>query len=218
MIENNKKQFILSCLLILFPIIEGVLVWNYIPEQSISRLSFGQESAPLNNRVITVFVIPVALLIVHCLCLWGTSLDQRNRRFSRKAFDILLWVLPITSLAATGHSYAVAYDPEGKLLALLRVAIGLAVSAFGLYLPFCKKHQSIGIKVKWAIESSENWKMTHKFAGKLWLTCGIILLALVPLPIYLFLIVFFPIVLILWHAPVRYSRSYYKKQKHNAAD
>jgi uncharacterized membrane protein len=45
-------------------------------------------------------------------------------------------------------------------------------------LPKCKQSHTIGIKLPWTLESEENWNKTHRFAGKLWVVCGLLVLAL----------------------------------------
>lgn len=37
-----------------------------------------------------------------------------------------------------------------------------------------KQNYTIGIKVPWTLNSEENWNMTHRMAGKLYVVAGVI--------------------------------------------
>ena len=63
-----------------------------------------------------------------------------------------------------------------------------------------------------ALSSDENWNVTHRFVGKLWVICGVLTLVMSLLPDMIFLIAFFAIITISIIASVIYSYSYYKKQ------
>lgn len=42
------------------------------------------------------------------------------------------------------------------------------------YMPKLKQNYTIGIKVPWTLNSEENWNMTHRMAGKLYVVAGVI--------------------------------------------
>jgi len=41
-------------------------------------------------------------------------------------------------------------------------------------MPKLKQNYTIGIKVPWTLNSEENWNMTHRMAGKLYVVAGVI--------------------------------------------
>ena len=45
---------------------------------------------------------------------------------------------------------------------------------FGNYMPKLKQNYTIGIKVPWTLNSEENWNMTHRMAGKVYVVAGVI--------------------------------------------
>lgn len=44
----------------------------------------------------------------------------------------------------------------------------------GNYMPKLKQNYTIGIKVPWTLNSEENWNMTHRMAGKVYVVAGVI--------------------------------------------
>ena len=52
--------------------------------------------------------------------------------------------------------------------------IGVMFIGLGNYMPKLKQNYTIGIKVPWTLNSEENWNMTHRMAGKLYVVAGVI--------------------------------------------
>ena len=55
------------------------------------------------------------------------------------------------------------------------VAIGLLISAIGLYLPQFKRNWWAGIRTPWTLSSEACWDETHRRAGPLWVNGGLVL-------------------------------------------
>ena len=53
-------------------------------------------------------------------------------------------------------------------------AFGVMFIGLGNYMPKLKQNYTIGIKVPWTLNSEENWNMTHRMAGKLYVVAGVI--------------------------------------------
>jgi len=54
--------------------------------------------------------------------------------------------------------------------------VGLVLAIVGNYLPKCKQSYTIGIKIPWTLSSEENWNRTHRFAGRIWVAGGLLLM------------------------------------------
>lgn len=52
--------------------------------------------------------------------------------------------------------------------------IGVMFIWLGNYMPKLKQNYTIGIKVPWTLNSEENWNMTHRMAGKVYVVAGVI--------------------------------------------
>ena len=51
--------------------------------------------------------------------------------------------------------------------------IGVMFIGLGNYMPKLKQNYTIGIKVPWTLNSEENWNMTHRMAGKVYVVGGV---------------------------------------------
>ncbi|MBQ5810616.1 MAG: SdpI family protein, partial [Clostridia bacterium] len=82
----------------------------------------------------------------------------------------------------------------------------------GNIMPKVKQNSYMGIKIKWTLESKENWFATHRMAGKVYVAIGLAFLVCALLPetvgIVMLLVGIIPAAL----APVIYSYCYHKKQ------
>ena len=48
--------------------------------------------------------------------------------------------------------------------------------AIGNYLPKCKQNYTMGIKLPWTLADENNWNRTHRFAGPIWVVCGLVIM------------------------------------------
>lgn len=212
MIKKHKWQLMISSIIILLPIVAGVLIWNYLPEQIVTHWNIAGEPDGWSGRSFTIFGLPIIILVLHWICVIFTARDPKNRNQSSKVFNMVLWLLPITSLLVCGFTYAIALGSDVNIGMMVRVLLGLMFLMIGNYMPKCKQNHTIGIKVTWTLRNEENWNKTHRFAGRLWVFCGLLLLATMFVSMEKNVYVFLPLMLIMAFAPMVYSYVYYKKQ------
>lgn len=210
MIKKNRWRLLFSSLVILLPILFGLIVWKKLPEQMVTHWGTDGSADGWSNRGFAVFALPIFIFIAHWFCVFCTSKDQKNKNQSSKVFGMVLWICPITSLFANGMIYTAAFGKEIDLYFITSMLIGLIFVVMGNYLPKCRQNSTIGVKVKWALESEENWNATHRFCGKIWAIGGLAILFCSFLP-EAFLIYALPIwLIVLSILPIVYSYYYHK--------
>ena len=212
MIKKNKWSLLLSSLVILLPIVFGLIFWKDLPEEMTTHWGASGLVNGWMNKGAAIFVLPLILLAIHWLCfLASTKLPGGNDQ-NPKLLNIVLWIIPMISLAANGTIYAVAFGREINPVFFVFPLMGILFIAIGNYLPKSKRNIAAGIKVKWALQNEENWYATHRFGGKVYVIGGFFLLVCMFLPTVIALwaggIALVALVLI----PVIYSYCYYKKQ------
>lgn len=206
--KQQKWKYVLSSILIILPVLVEWILIEIFPEQAVFMGGLTE------NGFITVGVIQVLLLLaVHLLCLYFTMKDRGNQNQSKKAMGMLFWIVPIVSFFATGICMKAVFDLPYDPTFFVFVLLGLLFMLIGNYLPKCRRNFTLGIKVKWALCNDENWNMTHRFGGKVWVLAGLALLILAFIPEQVFLVTFLPVLLVMIFAPILYSYLYYRKQK-----
>lgn len=186
-IAENKVKLIVTSIVTLIP---GLLGWKIALE------AFG-------------------LLAAHWICLLLFFADQRNREGqSKKAVSLVFWLMPCISLLTGGivsvlQQDATSFDRMGTVLSF---GFGLLFLLIGNYMPKIRQNWVMGIRVKWTMENEENWSVTHRFGGKVWVAAGLVCMIGSLLPTEAMAVIFPVTIIAAAVIPCFYSYLYYKKQ------
>ena len=93
---------------------------------------------------------------------------------------------------------------------IVPLLIGLLMVIIGNWLPKCKQTYTLGIKLPWTLENEDNWNRTHRFAGPVWVVCGLVIM-LCSLIGGAFLWVMLAAFLVMIFAPTVYSYLLFKR-------
>lgn len=176
MIKKNWKILVVTSIITLLPIIAGLLLWKQLPEQMPTHWNASGEVDGLSSKLFAVVGLPMIMLAAQWLCLLGTLADPKKANHSAKVLHLVLWIIPVLSVVLQTATYAAALGKEVQMEVIIPVLVGLVLAIIGNYLPKCKQNYTIGIKLPWTLNSEENWNRTHRFAGRLWLICGIVIM------------------------------------------
>lgn len=213
MLKNNKWKVIVSCIIILLPILFGLLLWDQLPDTMITHWGADGNADGTMKKGIAIFVLPLVFVALHLFALIVTSLDKSQKSQNKKALGIIFWIIPGLSLFVTGTFYAIALEKTQRIHLLLPLIIGLMFLFIGNYMPKVSQNRTLGIKIYWTLHNEENWNKTHRFAGKLWVICGIATFLCTLLPINWMLGACVAIVFVVAAAPFLYSYCLYKKHQ-----
>ena len=64
-------------------------------------------------------------------------------------------------------------DPHG-FAGNLALLYSLMFIALGNYMPIIQPNKCLGLRVSWTLNNEQCWRVTHRFAGRLWVVTGII--------------------------------------------
>ena len=122
----------------------------------------------------------------------------------------MYWVCPVVAIFCMFSIYAEALGYPVSVDRFASILVGLVFVFIGNYLPKCKHNYTVGIKIPWTLNSEENWNRTHRFAGPIWVICGILFMALTFIGYAELSVV---IILIAVLVPMIYSYMYYRKHE-----
>lgn len=213
MIRKNKWKLIISSILILLPVFVGLVMWNILPEEFTTHWGADGQADGWSSKPFGIIFPPVLILAAFWICVWATAADPKNKNQSQKAFGMVLWIMPATSLLASALVYASALGMEVNVSLIMPMMLGLMFLLIGNYLPKCKQNSTIGIKVSWTLNNEENWSATHRFGGKVWMLGGLVMMACGFLPGDIAIFATLAIAIALGVIPMVYSYRYYKKQR-----
>ena len=212
MMKQHKGKLIVSSVVTLLPTLVGLIFWNRLPNQMPTHWGLDGSVDGWSGKAFAVIGLPLILLAVHWLCVWGTSLDSGNRGQNRKVSGLVLWIIPVLSWFTSGIMYAAALNLEVDFVRVTLLLMGAMFVVIGNYLPKCKQNHTIGIRIPWTLNDEENWNATHRVGGRIWVAGGAALLAGSVLPEKFAVALMIVLMPILAAAPILYSWCYHKKQ------
>ena len=99
---------------------------------------------------------------------------------------------------------------------LLQPVTGFLFVFLGNIMYNLKPNYIAGVRLPWTLNSDENWRLTHRFTGKLWFVIGLlIVLSGLVTPISAFEPIIIVSVILLAGLPIAYSYSIFKKEQSN---
>lgn len=212
MMRRNKGTLLLTSVVILLPALAGVLLWDRLPGQMPTHWGVSGTADGWSGKAFAVFGLPLILLAIHWLCVLVTAYDRKNREQHRKIYGMVLWIIPVTSVFVCGIIYAAALGREIAPELWTAFFLGLLFLVIGNYMPKSRQNRTIGIRIKWTLESEENWNATHRMAGKLWVAGGLVFFASALLPGNGFLWAMAVMLPVMVLAPTVYSYRFHCKQ------
>lgn len=203
------KTIIFTSALTLVPIIVGLILWDKLPPEIPTHFGLNNQPDRYSSKAFAVFGMPLIMLAIHIFCIYSTKLDPKMKGISDKIFTLILYITPAISLLMCAMIYPVALGNEMRIGLIVILFLGLIFTVAGNYLPKCKPSYTVGIKLPWTLEDSENWAKTHTLAGKLWFVGGLLITATAFLenPV-----IFFTITAAMVLVPTVYSFLIFKKK------
>lgn len=208
MIRQHKKMILLTSAITLLPAFIGLLLWKQLPDPVATHWGIGNQPNGYSSKALAVFGIPVILLLLHLLCVIVTNMDPRAKDMNKKIVRVVLWICPLLSLVVCSAVYAYNLGYEFNIEFVCGLLIGVLYLILGNFIPKIKQNHTIGFRIPWALNDSDNWYHTHRFGGKCMLIGGIVMIVTSPLQNMWVLLVLAVIPCIL---PVIYSYLYYRK-------
>lgn len=215
----NKLLKVIAWPLLLAPVVYLTFVWNSLPDRLPVHFNMKGEADRYGDKtefLLTIGGLTLLAILIYLFLPLIHKIDpkktaaENKARLPRLAFGLALFLSFITCFlinsAVTGNM-----KMNGKLFA---AGFGLFWCLMGNYMYNIKPNYFIGIRLPWTLHDENNWKETHRLAGKLWFGTGllIILIAFI-LPLSIVTPVMIIILILTALIPIVYSYSYYKQHK-----
>ena len=102
--------------------------------------------------------------------------QKKSNSRSPKAEALLFWLVPILSVAISVMVYFQTLLPDFPIVRILPLFLGFLFLVIGNLLPKCPYSRVLGIRLPWTLASEQNWFATHRFAGRVWMIGGFLML------------------------------------------
>ena len=141
------------------------------------------NNSNISLSMAVISVIATLLPIIIGLALWNKLPDElpvhwgikgNVDRLATKAEGIFIMPCLCAIIQIGVLIYIIALGGKVSMTMAVFFIIGVMFIGLGNYMPKLKQNYTIGIKVPWTLNSEENWNMTHRMAGKLYVVAGVI--------------------------------------------
>ena len=211
MIKKNKIKLIIVSLIALLPMLLGV-IGTAVPKEALIAWGIFGDANVITETALFFLIMPPILVALHWLLLFLSSLVEKNQGQNPRLESISIWLMPCISLFICGILFFVALGHSSRIHSAILAMLAITFIFIGNYMPKTTRNLTMGIKIRWALASDENWNATHRFAGKVYVGVGLLCIIGMFLPLGTFLYVLFGVILVAVFLPVLYSYLFYKKQ------
>lgn len=179
------KTELLSLVLILAA--WGLVIWYWpqLPDPMPTHWGANGQPDGWMPKVWGALVGPLAATFTYLIMTLSPYIDPRSRNWAAFAdlypvlkTSVSALMLFVTYLALSAAASADQVLPASRLM----VGVGLLFVILGNYLPKVRSNFFVGIRTPWTLSSDEVWVRTHRFAGKLMVALGLILMLCAWLP------------------------------------
>lgn len=177
MLKKYRKTLIITTIITLLPMLAGVILWNKLPAQFPIHFNAAGEVDGWSSKVFGVFGLPLILVAFQWLCGLGSlKMDPKAENLEGKVFSLVLWIIPVLSVVLNALVYCTALGMDMNVQIIMPLLVGLVMVIIGNWLPKCKQTYTLGIKLPWTLADETNWNRTHRFAGPIWVVCGMVIM------------------------------------------
>ncbi|WP_428328956.1 SdpI family protein [Mucilaginibacter sp.] len=209
---------LLALLIGLIPI--GYLLYVYASLPAIVPMHYGADGTPnafgpKSELFIVQSILTGTSFLLYLLMKFLPSIDPKKQvKNGEKTFQKLGLGLIIFLAALSICITFATINKSFKIDKLILPLIGFLFVFLGNLMYNIKPNYFAGVRTPWTLEDEGNWRATHRLAGKVWVTGGIIItvaMLLLPSPAATF--VFLPCILVMSFIPIVYSYIYFKKHQ-----
>ena len=174
--KEYRKLIIATTLITLLPILLGLILWNRLPDTVAVHWGADGQADGWAGKAYAVFGLPCLLAAIHMFAVLFTLNDPRRKNINKKPLMLVFWLIPVLSLVTNVIVYLTAMGADIDVFVICFVLIGIVFIVFGNYMPKLQQNYTVGIKMPWTLNSTENWNRTHRLGGRLFIVGGILMI------------------------------------------
>ena len=178
MLKKYRKTLVITTVVMLLPVLVGLILWNKLPERVPTHFGPSGEPDDWSSKAFAVFGLPAIIMALHWVCVLGSlKMDPKAHNIDGRMMGRVLWICPVISVVCgIGLTYGTALGLDMNVQIFMPLLVGLVMVIIGNWLPKCKQSYTMGIKLPWTLDNEDNWNRTHRFAGPIWVVCGMIIM------------------------------------------
>ena len=177
---NLKQLWGISAVILAIMLAVSAWAWTQVPAGTQVPIHWNAAGQPddYGNKFIGIFLLPLVTLGVVGVFTLVLYIDPkranilRSGRAYRATFVVILFFMAALHVAAminvVGYTFNIGY--------VAAPAVGIMFIVLGNYLGKIRRNYMFGVRTPWTLASELSWNKTHRFAGKLFVVTGLIVL------------------------------------------
>lgn len=173
------RQNLISFVVLLIAMGTTALQYANLPESFAIHFDFSGEPDRFVHKAWGAFLLPIIGIAVVAMMPVFRKFSPRGYRVDDSIKSLGRANLAIAVMMMLLQFGVLAFNLSGDYLLFAKYTsggIGLFLVIFGNYIAKVQKNFFIGIRTPWALTSDENWRGTHRFAGKACVVGGVLCL------------------------------------------
>lgn len=163
----------------LLPGIAALLVYNRLPEQLATHFNFNGQADGYMPKLSGVLLLSLIGGAVPILFKVISKIDPKRDNYAKfqRAFEAirLIATLFFSGIGLLTILYNLGYDT--MRFSFVSAGLGVLFIVMGNYMGQIRANYTLGIRTPWTLANEHVWRQTHRFAGPLWVVCGLLLVA-----------------------------------------
>lgn len=212
---NQKKHLKLSLwFLIAVQLIIAIIALQFLPESIPIHWNSAGIIDGFANKFF-IFLGPGFSILIVLLMNYMPKFDPKMSNYPKfeTPYIVIQFILVILFFGIEIITIlTTTTDITINMATIMPVLIGGMFIVIGNFLPKIKQSYFVGIKTPWTLASENNWFKTHRFAGRLWVLGGVLLMCMPFLPSTITTVLFFVFVFVMAIVPFIYSYVLFKNE------
>jgi uncharacterized membrane protein len=212
-LNSFLKREWLQLLILIAPFVLLAFTWSALPDRIPSHWNLKGEVNDSMGKFWGTMLLPIVNIGLAILLGSLPLFDPKKQAAgTMRAIRIMRLIMTTFLLALYVLTLEIALGAKANMSFVMFLGLPLLFLAIGNYLPTVRPNYFVGVRTPWTLEDPENWRMTHKFTGKLWVISSVIvIIAMVVLPDSLLRYVFVTYIGIVTVPPLVYSFLFYRR-------
>ena len=209
--KKTSKEFIISTIVCVLPLIFGLLVYKKLPQEIPTKWYSDGTVGQYMPKEFTVFGMPLFFILMNALVHFAMNTDPKRQNIGSMMRTLGKWIIPVLSVVTVPMALLWGMGYQIPISRILPILLGILFVVIGNYFPKTRRSYTTGIKTPWTRNSDENWRRTHHVAAFLWIAAGIAMIAMAFLPQNIVQLVIVGMIIVLIVVPYAYSYTLYRK-------
>lgn len=209
--KKTSKEFIISTIICVLPLIFGLLVYKKLPQEIPTKWYSDGTVGQYMPKEFTVFGMPLFFILMNALVHFAMNTDPKRQNIGSMMRTLGKWIIPVLSVITVPMALLWGMGYRIPISRILPILLGILFVVIGNYFPKTRRSYTTGIKTPWTLNSDENWRRTHHVAAFLWIAAGIAMIAMAFLPQNIVQLVIVGMIIVLIVVPYAYSYTLYRK-------